>query len=505
MHIDDQKLPHFKTSGTYENITIDALSWNNWTWAESQEWCSGQGTLQNPYIIEGHTLGVDTINDGIKVTNSDDIYFTIRNCTVFWDGFIATGMERGIYIINSTKGTIINNTIHGISSGIRIVLCEDINLVNNKVYSCMAGIYFTFSEFCTIVGNTVYSTDNGIFITYSENNILKDNIAYSNEYGIYFTYSYYNEISGNTMDNNNIGGIKLAYSSSNNITDNDSRGNIDGIHLEDDCDNNTVANNDFSNNNIGIEMYYSDFNKITGNLAKNNLYNGIRLEVCENNTVTRNIFKNNSQYGIYVQMGSYNNTMSENFLLDNGVHAFDEGLDSYWNSTAIGNYWDNHTAPDVSPQDGIIDVPYTFISGIPGHKDYSPIAEDGAPLITIHSPSAGSTVGSAAPSFSIEIIEAYLYQMWYTLDDGLYNHTFTEPTGTIAQSAWDALPDGSVTIRFYASDMAGNEDFEEVSIIKGFSPGGLDPGLIIFIVVISIVGGIAIIAVVYLFLKRRKL
>jgi parallel beta-helix repeat protein len=511
-------ISELKASGTYENFTIDNLpgSSNNWDWAESQEWCSGQGTLQNPYIIQGHTLGVDNLQGGIKISNSDDVYFIIRNCEVLWNGSIATGMERGIYIVNSTKGTIINNTVHGISSGIRIVECEDLNIAENIVYSAMAGIYFTLSEFCTIEGNNVYSTDNGIFLTYSENNTVKNNIAYSNEFGIYLTYSYYTEIFGNTMDNNNIGGIKLAYSNFNNITDNDSRGNIDGIHLEDECDNNTVKNNDFSNNNIGIEMYYADFNTIIGNIAKNNQYNGIRLEVCENNTVTRNIFKNNTQYGIYVQTGSYNNSFSENFLLNNGLHAYDEGLDTCWNSTTVGNYWDNHTGPDVSPQDGIVDVPYTHIGGIPGHRDYLPIAEDGAPRITIHSPSAGRSFGSKAPTLNIEVIDSTPVEMWYTLDGGLHNYTFfyiilyyyTYSTfvGGVAQTAWDAIPDGNVTITFYAIDVAGNKASKEVTVIKSVSPEipGLDPGFIVAIIVISIVGGIAVLSVAYIFLKKRK-
>jgi parallel beta-helix repeat protein len=518
MYSNNQNLANLESSGTYENITIDALDWNNWTWAESQEWCSGLGTFLDPYVIQGHTLGVDTIHDGIKVSNSDDVYFTIRDCTVFWDGFIATGMETGISITNSSKGTIMNNTVHHISSGIRIVYCEDLNLTDNIVYSAMAGIYFTFSEFCELDGNTAYSTDNGIFLTYSENNVLKNNIAYSNEYGIFFTYSYYNEVIGNTVDNNNIGGIKLMYSNSNNITDNDSRGNIDGIHLEDECDNNTLDYNDFSNNNVGIEMYYSDFNIITENIAENNQYYGIRLEVCENNTVTKNIFKNNTQYGAYVQMGSHNNSFYENYFLLNGVHAFDEGLNCSWNSPTIGNYWDNHTAPDLSPLDGIVDVPYTYISGVPNSIDYLPIAEDGAPTITIHSPNAGSTFDENSPTLIVEVTDSTPLEMWYTLDGGMHNYTFyyleihyylfTQFAGVIHQSAWNALPDGNVTIKFYASDVAGNEAFEEVTIIKSTAPEnppeGLDPGLLIFIVVISIVGGIAVISVAYFFLKKRR-
>lgn len=515
----DQNFVSLRPSGTYENITIDALSWNNWTWAESQEWCSGQGTQQNPYIIQGHTLGVDTIHDGIKVSNSDDVYFTIRDCTVFWNDSIASSTESGISITNSTKGTIVTNTVHGISSCIRIVQSEDLNITENIVYTAMAGIYFTLSESCELEGNIVYSTNNGIFLTYSENNILKNNTAYGNEYGIFFTYSYYNEVIGNTVDNNNVGGIKLMYSNSNNITDNDSRGNlVDGIHLEEDCDNNTLDFNDFSNNDIGIEMYYSDFNTITENIAKNNQHYGIRLEGCENNTVTRNLFKNNTQYGAYVEMGSHNNSFSENYFLQNGVHAFNEGLNCSWNSSTIGNYWDNHTAPDVSPQDGIVDAPYTYISGLSESIDYLPIAEDGAPRITIHSPTGSSSIGSDAPTLIVEVTDSTPVEMWYSLDGGLHNYTFyyieihyylfTQFAGVVYQPAWDALPDGSITIRFYASDVAGNEVFEEVTVTKSTSPGGtpegFDPGLLIFIVVISIVSGIAVLAVAYVFLKKRR-
>jgi hypothetical protein len=106
--------------------------------------------------------------------------------------------------------------------------------------------------------------------------------------------------------------------------------------------------------------------------------------------------------------------------------------------------------------------------------------------------------------------------MWYSLDGGMHNYTFyyieihyylfTQFAGVVNQSAWDALTDGSVTVRFYASDVVGNEAFEEVTITKSSSlpPEGLDPGLLLFILVISTVGGIAVIAVAYLFLKKRR-
>jgi len=266
----------------------------------------------------------------------------------------------------------------------------------------------------------------------------------------------------------------------------------------------------------------------------------------------------------------------------------DNGTDNKWNSITIGNYWDNHTGPD-NDSDGIVDIPYTYINASAGSIDYLPIA---AISITINSPSEGDGFSSVAPNFSVTITGVNLDTMWYTLDGGLHNYTFTE-NGIINQSAWDAMADGAITITFYASDILGNIDSAEVDIIKDIVapiiiinspaegdrfgknaplfnitvtennldlmwysfdgglttfafinntvfnqtawtaldqgnvtitfyardlagneasesvtviksvPSGLDPGVIITIVVISIVGGVAVITVVYIFMKKR--
>jgi len=189
--------------------------------------------------------------------------------------------------------------------------------------------------------------------------------------------------------------------------------------------------------------------------------------------------------------------------MNNGQHAFDDGTDNKWNSTTIGNYWDNHTGPDTSPQDGIVDDPYTHIGGLAGAIDYLPIAEDGAPSITINSPAPGGVFYSTAPSFNVIITDDYLDKMWYTIDGGLNNYTFTN-NGTIDQSAWDALSLGSITISFYANDTFEHEASEDVIITKSIPSDGDDPTIVIVIVVVSVVGGVAVIATAYLFLKKRK-
>ncbi len=183
-----------------------------------------------------------------------------------------------------------------------------------------------------------------------------------------------------------------------------------------------------------------------------------------NNNVTRNIIRDNGQNGIYLTSLTIDNLIWKNIFLRNGKHAVDDGSNNNWNITTIGNYWDNHTGPDSTPNDGIVDVPYN-ISGPVGSADYLPIAEDGTPQIMINSPSGGNAFSSGAPSFDVIITDDYLDSMWYSIDGGLTNYTFTA-NGTVYQTAWDAIDDGALILTFYASDLPGNIGTEGVSIIK---------------------------------------
>ena len=87
------------------------------------------------------------------------------------------------------------------------------------------------------------------------------------------------------------------------------------------------------------------------------------------------------------------------------------------------------------------------------------------PTITINSPTSNELFGTTAPSFNVEIYHANLDSMWYTIDGGATNITFTT-NGTINHSAWSALSDGVITIQFYANDTIGIIGFAEVSIRK---------------------------------------
>jgi len=88
------------------------------------------------------------------------------------------------------------------------------------------------------------------------------------------------------------------------------------------------------------------------------------------------------------------------------------------------------------------------------------------PEIGIIIPSQNNLFGSIAPDFSISITELNLNKLWYTLDNGLINTTFTGFSGTLNQTEWDKLSDGQVPIRFYANDIFGRENYTEITINK---------------------------------------
>ncbi len=108
------------------------------------------------------------------------------------------------------------------------------------------------------------------------------------------------------------------------------------------------------------------------------------------------------------------------------------------------------------------------------------------PNITIIGPLNNETYRTDPPHFNLSIFEGNLDTIWYTLDGGLTNHTCLV-TGQIDPTLWEALPDGLVTIRFYANDTSGNWNFIEISFIKESEPpsdGGGDNFIILLIILL---------------------
>ena len=184
INFDNQNLKFSIVSG---KIHID----NNWSAVEAAGICTGNGTYSNPYVIEDLIIDGGGSGSCILIENSD-VYFKIKNCTVY--------NSVGIKLYNVDNGQIINNNC-------------------TRGYT---GIYLEKSNNNTISGNTVSNHKKGIFLIYHCDS---------------------NTISGNIL-NNHMEGIDLYWE----CCDNDILGNIindtyTGIVLQVNSDRNWVSGN----------------------------------------------------------------------------------------------------------------------------------------------------------------------------------------------------------------------------------------------------------------------
>jgi len=153
----------------------------------------------------------------------------------------------------------------------------------------------------------------------------------------------------------------------------------------------------------------------------------------------------------------------EEVNLDKLWYTIDGGLTNIpftTNQTIDQSEWNDQS-------DGLITI--TFYAndtyGRINSSSISIIKDSTLPTITLLNPLVGETFGEVAPNFTVVVYDTNLDVMWYTLDGGLTNITFTT-NGTLDQSEWTAHPDGTVTLIFYARDLAGNEFNSQIDINK---------------------------------------
>lgn len=419
---------------------------------------SSSNTTIEENTLENNWQGIYLDNSNNNNISGNNAFKNVKNgiCLEFDSNFNTLSENTnynntlsGFYLVSSDFNNLIeNNAYNNKWDGINCDDCDFNNLTGNTAYNnTYDGIYLYSGYFNNLTGNTVYNnSQNGIYLEDSDDNIIEQNNVNNNMHnGILLDGSEFNAMSDNLIFDNLLHGISLIgiYSDSNNITKN------------------RIYHNNESGIYIGFDMYY---NEIWDNEIYDNTMHGIYLYSVDYAEYYGNWIYDNKEFGIYCTSGSNDNLFYENVFVRNKKHAVDDGGNNDWNSTAIGNYWDNHTGPDAN-SDGIVDIQYN-ITGLATSIDYLPIAEDGAPIITIVSPNDGDVFNESAPDFTITVTDDFLKSMWYTIDGGPTTYPFTSLSGTIDQTAWDALSDGNVTLTFYANDLPLNTGTDEVVIEK---------------------------------------
>ncbi|MBN2154154.1 MAG: right-handed parallel beta-helix repeat-containing protein [Candidatus Lokiarchaeota archaeon] len=238
------------------------------------------------------------------------------------------------------------------------------------------------------------------------------------------------------------GGIKLGNASNGIVAGNSVyNGAGAGIHLHAGSNNNSIDLNVLYNNTHGIEMAID----------------------CDGNVIYRNRINESTSIGLAIEDAScQNNLMYGNEFHSNALNALDEGQGNSWDDGTAGNYWDDYGGKDIN-DDGIGDTYYNVL-GSANANDTRPAWWD-APLVAIIVPVVDDVIPAIAPAFNISVIEGQGHSMWHTVDTTGLNSTAIplagglppeeNVTGTIDQTIWDAVANGTVVIRFFVNDSKG--------------------------------------------------
>ncbi|MHA2283627.1 MAG: hypothetical protein ACXAC5_22525 [Promethearchaeota archaeon] len=158
------------------------------------------------------------------------------------------------------------------------------------------------------------------------------------------------------------------------------------------------------------------------------------------------------------------------------LSVVDGNLDSIWysldggttNSTPVSAIGTINLAMWSGRPNGTVTIRF-YANDTMGNVNYEEVVvrkDIFFPIITINTPNLNDAFNSTAPSFIVSISGSNLDTSWYTLDDGLTNYTFTGLNGTINQSAWDVLGDGTRTIKFFINNTLGVIGFDEITVIR---------------------------------------
>lgn len=369
---DYKHLSHRLRISSYIELQGQIIIDGNSDWAliaSLNDWCNGNGTKMDPYIIENIAINGISIDECIIIKNTD-VNFILRNCLIYNDG---TGeADTGIKLISVKNGKIINNTIiNNIHRGIYLESSEDNLIGYNQLNISTDSIYLSSSNYNNISYNHIDRGIEMIMIKSNNNkisnNILKQELSLMNCDNNIITYNnitqknYYGlRISGinNTISNNNFYGcglyiVKSGNPKSHTITNSNL---VNGKPLYYFINENNLNSNNFSN--AGQIILIDCYDTVISNLMIDNTTIGFDFYHCVNITIINNTINNNHHGGIEFT-GCYRNLIIENRIISNsfGIYFYDSNHNDIIGNLIINN---GYSSTLIQRNSGIIFIDSLF-------------------------------------------------------------------------------------------------------------------------------------------------
>ncbi len=315
------------------------------------------GNVKNVVVDGGSFLDVFR---GVAVAYSSQIQ--IRNTE-----FSSNEDGAGTYIYQSQNVRIYQNNFREGDTGVYLRYSDYVYIYQNTFENCQRGVEFSESHYDKITENTYRDCSYGMH-GFLNTSLLQSNTFYNNTYAIYVYELHDSEIVDNEIFNSSRSGITV-----------DNSGN--GVSLK---ENRIYGSED------GIKIYGGNHMDIRDNSIANTTHYGLLMEYLQNATIYGNKIENCTEYGIYIIHGERNRIYNNYLYYNHGsgdsydsshIQAYDGSSHNYWNSSSLGNYWQDWARHGDSDGDGIVDSPY-IIEGTSGAKDYYPIASSVIPELS---------------------------------------------------------------------------------------------------------------------------
>ena len=319
----------FATSTYIEHGTISINGNNDFNNTATTEGWLGNGSIDNPFIIEGLNITASTTVTLVQIQNTD-VYFQINDS-------LLVGESYGIYLRNVDHGVIANNTFISNNPGIFLEMAENNTIYNNTFSDCTTGIQI-YDLACnnTILNNTIVDARYGIYSYFGSNSIM--NNVFTN-CGIYLTGSRVIDYVQNEVANNIVNGKPLLYwqditggiiptDVGQIILVNCNSIKVTGLNISNCsvgllaafCNDLIISDNSISYNQFGIRLAYLLTNcTVSNNTVFNNVF-GISLYYCEKTSLSFNILSGNSQ-GFRIDY-SIDNVFFDNYAFSNSIAAY---------------------------------------------------------------------------------------------------------------------------------------------------------------------------------------
>jgi parallel beta-helix repeat protein len=317
--LDEKPIHNSRMLASYIDRTsvINIKNDTDFGWQAGNESWPGQGTWDDPYIIQNYNI----TNSSTCITIHDvSIHFVIRGCLVTAD---VPGFGDGISLDNVTHCYIEDCVILEKSRGIDLNDCNNALIDNCTIQDHLIAIT-AYDAFNTTIMNCAISNPSimgdGVSLAYSDNSTLYNNTLtdiFGEMAAVYCDTSDFINLTENDITWNR-DGVRLWDCDNALIFNNTINANVnEGINL-DNCDNCKIQLNEIQHNqapNTGIHAANSPYLLILNNDINNN-YKGVWISDSGNCNLTNNHIRFNNDHGVEVSNSDdcmfYNNTIHDN-------------------------------------------------------------------------------------------------------------------------------------------------------------------------------------------------